>query len=230
MPIFIKAIKNVTYKKPEGSIESVNTYIEKRLKNTAEVINSSKQGIEKLEAIYEAASFYKDFKVLLPMMAPGIISFKALQGLEQKLLGTNKYVDMIVKGLEGNITTEMGLLVGDLADLVRKSTDLVKEFENEDYLTLNYRINKLKGHDEFKNKFNAFMDKYDMRAAGEIDMAKDRWIENPEPLAKSIMAIVNTSEEGIHRKEYKETIERAKEAAEELIKEVEANMEKLKAK
>ena len=230
MPIFINAIKNVTYRKPEGSIESVNAYIEKRLKSTAEIVNSSKQGVEKLEAIYEAASFYKDFKVLLPMMAPGIVSFKALQGLELKLLGSNKYVDMIVKGLEGNITTEMGLLVGDLADLVRKSTDLVKEFEDEDYLTLNYRINKLKGHEELKNKFNAFMDKYDMRAAGEIDMAKDRWIENPEPLAKSIMAIVNTSEEGIHRKEYKETIERAKQAGEELVKEVARKHGKIKAK
>jgi len=229
IPIFIKAIKNVTYRKPEGNIELLNGYIEKRLKSTAEVVNNSKQGIEKLEAIYEAASFYKDFRVILPMMAPGIISFKALQGLEQKLIGTSKYVDMIVKGLEGNITTEMGLLVGDLADLTRKSTDLVKEFENEDYLTLHYRINKLKGHEEFKNKFNTFMDKYDMRAAGEIDMAKDRWIENPEPLAKSIIAIVNTSEEGIHRKDYKETIERAKQAAKELIEEVTRSHGKIKA-
>jgi pyruvate,water dikinase len=229
MPIFAKAIKNVTYKKPEGSIESVNAYIEKRLKSTAEVINSSKQGIEKLEAIYEAASFQKDFHVLLPMMAPGVVSFKALQGLEQKLLGTNKYVDIIVKGLEGNITTEMGLLIGDLADFVRKSEELVKEFENEDYLTLNHRVSKLKGHEEFKNKFSAFMDKYDMRAAGEIDMAKDRWIENPEPLAKSIMAIVNTSDEGIHRKDYKDTIEKAKQASEALIKEVAAKHGKIKA-
>lgn len=230
MPILIKVIKNVTYRKPEHRIESVNAYIEKRLKSASEIVNNSKQGIEKLDAIYEAASFYKDFQVILPMMAPGVLSFKALQGLELKLLGSNKYVDMIVKGLEGNITTEMGLLVGDLADLARKSMDLMKEFEDEDYSTLNYRINNLKGHEELKNKFNSFMDKYDMRAAGEIDMAKDRWIENPEPLAKSIMAIVNTSEEGIHRKEYKETIERAKEAGEELVKEVARKHGKVKAK
>jgi phosphoenolpyruvate synthase/pyruvate phosphate dikinase len=229
MPLFLNAVRNVTYRKPEGSIKSVNSYIEKRLKITEGVINSSKQGVERLEAIYEAASFYKDFKMLLPMMAPGVVSFKALQGLEQKLLGTNKHVDRIVKGLEGNITTEMGLLIGDLADIARKSTELIKEFENENYLTLNQRINKLKGHEELKNKFNAFMDKYDMRAAGEIDMAKDRWIENPEPLAKSIMAIVNTSEEGIHRKEYSETIEQAKLASQELIKEVSSKHGKLKA-
>jgi len=228
MPIVIKAIKNVTYRKSEGAIEFVNDYIGNRLKSAAEVISNSKQGIEKLEAIYEAACFYKDFQALLPIMAPGIVSFKALQELEQKLLGTHKYVDIIVKGLEGNITTEMGLLVGDMADLVRKSTDLVEEFNNEDYSTLNKRINKLIGHEELKNKFNDFMGIYDMRAAGEIDMAKDRWIENPEPLAKAILSIVNTSEEGIHRKEYKETMERAKRAAEGFIKEVTAKHGKIK--
>jgi len=74
------------------------------------------------------------------------------------------------------------------------------------------------------------MSKYDMRAAGEIDMAKDRWIENPEPLAKSILAIVRTSEEGIHRKEYQETVTRAKQAAETLVKEIENKHGKLKAK
>lgn len=230
LPIIFNAAKNVAYRKPEGTIEYVNSYIAKRINKATEDINHSKQGIEKLEAIRKAASFRGDFKVLLPRLAPAIISFKALNALEEKLLGTSKYADEIVKGLEGNITTEMGLLVGDLADLVRKSTYLVKEFENEDYLTLNDRINKLNGHDEFKKNFNSFMDIYDMRAAGEIDIAKDRWIENPEPLAIAIMSIVKTSEEGIHRKEYSETIARAEQAAKELIIEVEAKHGKLKGK
>jgi rifampicin phosphotransferase len=230
LPIIHNAAKNVAYRKPEGTIEYVNNHIAKRINKATEDINHARQGIEKLDAICKAASFREDFKVLLPRLAPAIISFKALNALEQKLLGASSYADEIVKGLEGNITTEMGLLVGDLADVVRKSTDLVKEFENEDYLTLSDRINKLKGHDEFKKNFNSFMDIYDMRAAGEIDMAKDRWIENPEPLAIAIMSIVKTSEEGIHRKEYSETIARAEQAAEKLIKEVEAKHGKVKGK
>ncbi|MDF2840953.1 MAG: phosphoenolpyruvate synthase/pyruvate phosphate dikinase, partial [Clostridia bacterium] len=230
VPIFTKAFINLIYKKPEGTVELMRNHVEKRIKNTVEYMNHSQSGIERLEAIYHAASFLKDFQAALPMMAPAMISFKLLETLEKKLLGEDKYSNLIVKGLEGNITTEMGLLVGDLADLVRNSPALVKEFENEDYKTLYMRVNCLKGHDAFKNNFNSFMDIYDMRAAGEIDMAKDRWIENPEPLAKSVMAIVSTSDEGIHRKEYKDTIEKAKQAAEELIREVEAKHGKLKGK
>lgn len=229
-PIAFKAIKNITYRNPEGTVDFVEGYIDKRIKQTAEAINNAKQGIEKLEAIYKAAPFTEDFQALLPVMAPAMLSFKVLEALEQKFLGTHKYVDLIVKGLEGNITTEMGLLVGDLADLVRKSPALIKEFTNEHYLTLNHRIKQLKDNEEFKKKYNSFIDIYDMRAAGEIDMAKDRWVENPEPLAKAIMAIVNTSKEGIHRKEYTETIEKAKKASVELIKEVEAKHGKVKGK
>ncbi|MBX4268568.1 phosphoenolpyruvate synthase [Clostridium estertheticum] len=229
-PIVINGIKNITYKKPEDTIEFMNRYVETRIKKTVEAIDNAKQGIDKLEAIYKASSYDRDFQKLIPKMGPGMISFKALERLEQKLLGTNQYVNTIAKGLEGNITTEMGLFIGDLADIIRKSPDLVIEFENEDYSTLFYRIDNLKGNDEFKRLFNTFMDKYDMRAAGEIDMAKDRWIENPEPLAKSILAIIKTSQEGIHRKEYKDTIEKAKKAAEEFIREVEAKHGKVKGK
>jgi rifampicin phosphotransferase len=229
LPIIAKTIKNLIYNKPEGTIKFVNSYVKMRIKKTEEIM-SAKQGIERLEAIYEAASFSEDFKALLPKMAPAMISFKALEGLEKKMLGTNKYSNVIVTGLEGNITTEMGLLVGDLADLVRKSPDLMSQFEEENYVTLIERINSIKCNDEFKRKFNAFMEIYDMRAAGEIDMARDRWIEDPEPLAKAIMAIAKTSDEGIHRKEYKETIEEAKKAAKDFIKEVEEKHGKAKGR
>ncbi len=229
-PILINTIKNVFYRKPEGVIEFMNSYIETRIKRAEEEVRQARPGIERLEAIYHAASFTQDFANLLPRLAPGFIGFKGLEALEQKWLGTRNHADLIVKGLEGNITTEMGLLTGDLADLVRQSPALVQEFENEDYHTLFTRINRLDGREEFKQKFNSFLSLYDMRAAGEIDMAKDRWIENPEPLAKSIMAIVKTGTEGIHRKEYQETIERAKQAASELIREVENKQGKLKGK
>jgi pyruvate,water dikinase len=230
LPIVLNAIKNLTYGKPEATIAFMNSYIETRIQKASGTVNTAKPGIERLEAIYKAASFTPDFSTILPRLAPGMISFKVLEELERKWLGTRKYVDHIFKGLEGNITTEMGLLTGDLADLIRKAPDLAREFENEDYRTLLIRINQLQGHDEFKQKFKAFMDKYDMRAAGEIDIAKDRWVENPEPLAKSIMAIVKTSSEGAHRKEYRATVERAKQAAQELIKAVETKHGKIKGK
>lgn len=229
-PLLLKAVNSLVFRKPEGTVDLINSYIDNRVKKTAQYINSTKPGIERLEAIYDAACFTKDFQAVLPMMAPAMMSFKALEAFEKKVLGGDKYFKTIVTGLEGNITTELGLLIGDLADIARKSENIIKELEDEDYLTLINRVNNLNGHEEFKKKFNAFIDKYDMRAAGEIDMAKDRWVENPGPVAKSIMATVKTAEEGIHRKEYQETILAAKKAAEEFITEVTTKHGKLKGK
>lgn len=124
----------------------------------------------------------------------------------------------------------MGLLTGDLADMIRNSPGLVAEFENEDYMTLVSRINKLKSNQEFKQKFNEFINRYGVRAPGEMDIARDRWVENPEPLIKSILATIKTSKEGEHRREYWKTIDKAESAAEEFIKEVEAGKRKLQAK
>lgn len=231
LPIITKVINTLVFKDTEGTIEKMNNFIEQYEKNIEEAIRKEQSGIKKLDAIIENGVFVHYFgEVILPNLAPGLISLKLLEKMEQKLLGTNHYVNTISKGLEGNVTTEMGLLTADLADILRKSPELIKEFENEDYRSLVSRINNLEGQEEFKKLFNFFMNKYGIRAAGEIDMAKERWMENPEPLAKSILATMKTSKEGVHRKEYEALIEEAKTAAEEMVKEVEAKHGKIKAK
>jgi len=231
LPILMKVTKNLVFKNPEGTVAYLNNLIEQYEKKVAGEVQNQVHGIKRINAINESGFFLNDFlKALLPRLAPGILSLKLLESMEQKLIGTNHYVNTISRGLEGNLTTEMGLLSGDLADMIRKSPNLVNEFENEDYKTLVSRINTLEGNEEFKNIFNFFMNKYGIRAAGEIDIAKERWIENPESLAKSIIATVNTSSEGVHRKEYRDKVEEAKVAAEKMVQEVEVKYGKIKAK
>lgn len=229
-PAAVKVIKNLVFTNPDGTIEFMNNYIKQREEDTLKAILNANQGVERLNVIYEKASLYEDAKKVIPYLAPGIIAFKVLEKLEIKLLGTSNYTNIITKGLEGNITTKMGLLTGDLADMVRKSQSLIDEFENEDYKTLPLRINKVKGNDEFKRFFNDFINQYGVRASGEIDIARERWIENPEPLVKSILATIRTSKEGAHREEYKNIIEKAKAAAENMVKEIQAKHGKFKAK
>jgi len=229
-PILIKVGMNLIIKNTDDTAKAMNVFIEQYEEKVSKAIKGKKHGIEKLDAINEYSVIINDFiKIVIPNLAPGLISLKFLESMEKKLLGTTDYVNTISKGLEGNVTTEMGLLIGDLADMIRKSPELIKEFQSEDYRSIVLRINNLNGNEEFKKVFNAFMNRYGVRAAGEIDIARDRWMENPEPLVKSILAIVSTSKEGIHRKEYSDTIEEAKIAAEKMIKEVEVKQGKLKA-
>ncbi|WP_018213918.1 phosphoenolpyruvate synthase [Desulfitobacterium hafniense] len=227
--IVFKAIQTLLFKKPESAVTFANEYIERWVGEAEKAIAQAKPGIERLETIMKTADFTKGFKDLMPKLLPAIASFKALENWEEKLLGSRNCTSVLVTGLEGNITTEMGLLIGDLADQVRCSPDLMDELAKADYGTLLTRIHNLPGHEAFKKSFHSFMARYDMRAAGEIDIAKDRWIENPEPLAKSILSIVHSAPEGIHRQEYQLTKEKALQAADDLVKEVERKHGKLKA-
>ncbi|WP_243140170.1 PEP/pyruvate-binding domain-containing protein [Candidatus Syntrophocurvum alkaliphilum] len=166
MPIVIRGMKNLLYKNPDATVECANDYVNMRLVETQKAVNQARQGAERLEVIHEIASFSKDFKNFLPLIIPAIISYKILEGLEEKLLGSRKYVNEILQGLEGNITTEMGLLTGDLADSIRKSPELIQEFKKEDYSTLFDRLKSLNGYDDFIQLFDKFIEKYGLRAAG----------------------------------------------------------------
>lgn len=229
-PALFKAAVNLVFKNPDGTVGRMNRFTQQNEQEMSATLKNAKPGLERLEVIYKNANLLDDFiQTILPVLAPGIISFSLLGRLEQKFLKSNHYINTLAKGLEGNITTEVGLLVGDLADMIRKSPALLEQFENPNYNTLMSRVNALQGHEDFKQTFNAFMRKHGSRAAGEIDIAKERWVENPEPLVKSLLSVVNTSKEGTHRKEYQETIEKAKAAAKEFVKEVEAKHGKLRA-
>jgi pyruvate,water dikinase len=229
-PVIVKAVVNLLFKNPDGAVERMNQFIARHEKATVAAIGKSNPGIERLETIYSAGNLLDDFVgFVIPAIAPGVISLKVLERLEQKLLGTQQHVNSLSAGLEGNVTTEMGLLVGDLAELIGKSEQLVDEFKNPDYATLIERVSRLKGQEDFKRAFGEFIEKYGARAAGEIDIANPRWCENPEMLAKSLLAMVETLQPGAHRAEYRATIARAKAAADEFVKAVESKHGKLPA-
>lgn len=215
--VIIKSLFNLLFSNPKNNLPRVRKYMQKRILQMDNVIRSDLPGIKKLQTMKQVLVFTRDFKVLLPALAPGMLGIKLLEKLEKKFTGEIQFTPEIIKGLQGNITTEMGLMIGDMADKVRKSPLLLKEFQADHPATLFFRINQLNGEDDFKKQLSDFMDIYDMRAAGEIDIARERWSENPTPLVTSILSIVNTSKEGEHRKDFETVIAKSESAADDLI-------------
>ena len=156
--------------------------------------------------------------MVIPFLAPGVVGFRMLANLEQKLLGSHSYSDEIVKGMDGNVTTEMGLLIGDLADTIRAVPELRTLFETAESSDLTAQIAVLKGPSTFQAQWQAFVDRYGVRTAGEIDIARKRWQEDPQPLIRSILAIVATARPGQHREEYQVNTAKAERNATELIR------------
>lgn len=222
-------VKNIFFKKPVSSIAFLNEYIDKRISKAVNDLENAKEE-EKFKVMEQVINFTEDFKVLLPRMMAGIGSFAILKNLEMKWLGSNEYTNRIVKGLEGNITTEMGLLTGDLADMVGKSPELIEIFEKSNSKDIFEKVEKLPDNKEFKKLFSSFINKYGMRCSGEIDIKNKRWKEDLTPLIKSILAMAKTSTENSHRVEYEKLIKDSKKAKVELIEEVKNKKGRVKAK
>ncbi len=231
IPAGFKVINSLFFKDTKDYGKNLLKYIEQKEKNTLNKISLAKSNLERLNLICEFGNILDMLEEkMVPCVAPGIISIIILRQIENKYFKTSKYILEISKGLVGNVTTEMSLSVGDLADLVRKSDVLIKEFESENYKTLNARIKQLEGFKEFKEKYFSFLERYGSRASCEIDIAREKWIENPAQLVKTIMSTVKTSKEGLHREEYEKTMKKALENSHEFIKLLENKAGKIKTR
>ena len=96
-------------------------------------------------------------------------------------------LDNLLRGLPGNVTTEMDLRVGDLADIVRQHPALATHLNQDDPVAALATVEEVDGGDEFRVAWNEFLDQYGMRGPSEIDISRARWNDNPT----SLLQVVN---------------------------------------
>ncbi|WP_324789761.1 rifamycin-inactivating phosphotransferase [Streptomyces sp. H51] len=111
-------------------------------------------------------------------------------------LGEKNAADTLTLSAPGNITSEMGLALLDVADAIRPHPEVVAFLQgvgDEDFLE---ELAKLPGGTEARAAFEAYLDRYGMRCAGEIDITRPRWRERPATLVPAILGNVRNFEPG----------------------------------
>jgi phosphohistidine swiveling domain-containing protein len=83
-------------------------------------------------------------------------------------LGEDLNVDALSKSLPGNVTSELGLMMGDLAGVARMHPDVVRYLEGAKESAFYQGLSELEGGDVFKAELDRFMDRYGMICPGEI--------------------------------------------------------------
>lgn len=171
--------------------------------------------------------FYKLFVVAIT----GISSYHAVRILLEKWLGDSKCLTHLGKSLHGNITLEMGLLLGDIGDVARKFPAVVSYLRNPDENNYVADLRNIEGGEEFLRSFNEYLEKYGMRCPGEIDLTQTRWMENPVTLFPAIVGHIDSTEPGEHRQKFKQgEMEREKASREILSRLKEKSFGSLKSK
>jgi len=88
----------------------------------------------------------------------------------------------------------MGLALLDVADVIRGFPEVIaylERVENEDFLD---ELPKLEGGRGVRNAIDAFLERYGMRCAGEIDITKPRWKEKPATLIPILLGNIKNFE------------------------------------
>jgi rifampicin phosphotransferase len=112
----------------------------------------------------------------------------------QEWLGEKNAADTLTLSVPNNITSEMGLALLDVADVIRPYPEVVhylQHTKDENFLD---ELTKFDGGQEAKEAILAYLDKYGMRCTGEIDITKPRWSEKPTALIPMILSNIKNFE------------------------------------
>ena len=140
----------------------------------------------------------------------------------QEWLGEKNAADTLTQSVPNNVTSEMGLALLDVADVIRPYPDVVaflQHVEDEDFLN---ELPKLEGGQEARDAIRAWLDKYGMRGVGEIDITRPRWSERPTTLVPVILDNIKLFEPGAAERRFEQGRQAASRKEEEVLERLRA--------
>jgi rifampicin phosphotransferase len=116
----------------------------------------------------------------------------------QDWLGEKNAADALTQSAPNNVTSEMGLALLDVADVIRPHPDVVAflhDVDDDDFLDSD-ALAKLDGGPESRDGIRAYLQTYGMRCVGEIDITRPRWSEHPRALLPVLLGNIKRFEPG----------------------------------
>ena len=122
----------------------------------------------------------------------------------QAWLGEKNAADRLTQSVPDNVTSEMGLALLDVADVIRPHPDVVaflQHVEDENFLD---ELPTLEGGREARDAIQAYLGKYGMRCVGEIDITRPRWSERPTALVPMLLSNIQNFEPGAGERRFEQ--------------------------
>jgi pyruvate,water dikinase len=198
----------------ERQAEWADRLVEGRVAAVRAAIAAEPAGAARLRAVQTVlAGFFRVVPLVAPRIASGLLS---LGRLRRRFADTPHAADVeaLQRGLVGNVTTEMDLRVGDLADLARPHPELLAALAHVRGRDLE-PLRELPGGPAFIAAFTAFLDRFGVRGQAEIDIGRPRWSDDPGLVLNSIRGMA--AHDGGHREHFARLQAEGEAAAQRLI-------------
>jgi len=122
----------------------------------------------------------------------------------QEWLGENNAADTLTQSVPNNVTSEMGLALLDVADVIRAHPDVVAFLQHVEDQSFLDRLSTLEGGREAEDAIRAYLQRYGMRCVGEIDITRPRWSERPTALVPTILGNIKNFEPGAGERRFEQ--------------------------
>ncbi|MFJ9137556.1 rifamycin-inactivating phosphotransferase [Streptomyces sp. NPDC102256] len=132
-------------------------------------------------------------------------------------LGEKNAADTLTLSAPDNITSEMGLALLDVADVIRPDPEVVAFLEGVQDEAFLDELAKLTGGAEARDAIEAYLDRYGMRCVGEIDITRPRWRERPSTLVPVILDNVRLFEPGAAERRFEQGRRKAREKEQDVL-------------
>ncbi|TXR61148.1 phosphoenolpyruvate synthase [Bacillus sp. AY18-3] len=180
----------------------------------------TKSGVDVLDFILEDIQQLKKILFRPQSMAVIMAGMNASTWINEKMeqwLGEKNAADTLSQSVQNNITSEMGLALLDVADVIRPYPEVIaylQHVENDNFLD---ELVQFKGGEKARDAILTFLNKYGMRCSGEIDITKTRWSEKPTIIIPMILNNIRDFEAGASKRKFEEGLQEALEKEEELL-------------
>jgi len=132
-------------------------------------------------------------------------------------LGEKNAADTLSQSAPNNITSEMGLDLLNVADVIRPYPEVIAYLQHVKEDNFLNELGKFDGGRETRNAIHAYLDKYGMRCAGEIDITKTRWAEKPAILVPMILNNIKNFEPDASNRRFEQGRQEALKKEQELL-------------
>ena len=207
---------------PENDPEIVTNLIKNSELSIEELKRNmqTKSGVDILDFILEDIQQLK--KVLFNSQSIAIImaGMNASSWINEKMeqwLGEKNAADVLSQSVQHNITSEMGLALLDVADVIRPYLEVIAYLQHVEDDSFLDELIQFKGGEKVRDAIDAFLNKYGMRCSGEIDITKTRWSEQPATIIPMILNHIRDFEYGASKRKFEEGLQEALKKEKELL-------------
>ncbi|OPH56905.1 phosphoenolpyruvate synthase [Paenibacillus ferrarius] len=210
----------------QAQIECDPTIVSNLIKSSQASIEELKQNIQTKSGLDLFDFILEDFQQLRKFLFDPqssrvfMTAMEASSWINEKMnewLGEKNAADTLSQSVPNNITSEMGLALLDVADVIRpypEVIDYLRHVKDDDFLD---GLMKLDGGQQTQDAIYAYLNKYGMRCAGEIDVTKTRWSEKPMTIVPMILGNIKSFEPNAGKRKFEQGRQEALEKEQELL-------------